>query len=146
MAKSKASTKKGLEEVEMASSDCEHQEESGSGAKKGGKPGPNERANLSLKISRVDKRIRALKHTKRLNKGAAVFATAIIESLVSHILSDGESQCASEKPAKTRITTFHVAKAIRTHPELHRAFAKYMLTNDKVLQKPGTRCFVSSAQ
>ena len=105
--------------------------------KKGGKPGPNERANLALKISRVDKRIRSLKNTKRVNKAAAVYATAIIESVVSHILADGESQCESEKPQKTRITTSHIAKAIRTHPELHRAFGKYVITNDKVLQKPG---------
>lgn len=120
-------------------SDREEAESAGRGRKKGGggKAGPNERANLALKISRVDKRIRSLKVTKRLNKAAGVYATAIIEGVVTQILTDGETQCQREKPQKTRITTMHIAKAARTHPELSRAFGKYSFVNDKVLQKPG---------
>ena len=116
-------------------SDQEGGDESVSTAEKNSKSGPNAKAGLSLKISRVTKRLKGLKATTRLNNQSKVFATGVVEAVLSQILSDSAVHCLAD--SKTRITTRHISKAVRTHPEIARAFSGFVFTFDNTLPKPG---------
>ena len=124
MAKSKASTKR--VEAEMASSDCEHKRRR-ERAEGSGPSGPT-----SPSKSRV--RVRAWKHTKRLNK-ARVFPPR--SSIRSHILWTEKVSAFKACKENYNFPMWQSNHASKLHD-----VCKYMLTNDK-FSKTSTRCFVS---
>lgn len=95
--------------------------------KKKKKTGPSTskqaKAGLTFAVSRVDKKLRQAKIAKQVASQASIHMTSVVEHVVLKVLKDAGAQAAMRK--SKRVTDVHIVAAVRSDPDVARAFAGF---------------------
>lgn len=76
------------------------------------------KAGLLLPVSRINKTMKATSTIKRVGQSAPVYATAVLEYIMTEIIDLAGRNTVRAKPKRKRITPEDISMAIRTDPSL----------------------------
>ena len=76
------------------------------------------KAGLLLPVSRINNTMKATSTIKRVGESAPVYATAVLEYIMTEIIDLAGRNTARAKPKRKRITPEDISIAIRTDPSL----------------------------
>lgn len=93
------------------------------------------RAGLTFAVSRVEKKLKQSRLSKKANQTAFVFLTAVVETVVSELLSKADAHAAGLEPPAKRLTNQHVLAAARSDPDHARLFSGFCFTSSADVPK-----------
>ena len=96
------------------------------------------KAGLTMSVSRIEKKLRGSKSTgarftKRVSPNASVFATAVVEVVITWILDSMKSVADASPKNVSRLTLTHVIKGVRENKELANALSGFDFVCDDMV-------------
>lgn len=91
------------------------------------------RAGLTFAVSRIDKKLRHARIAKQIGTASSVFLTGAVEHVVEHVLKKADEHAAARK--SKRVTEQHIIAAVRSDPDLARAFLGFCFSSDADVPK-----------
>jgi histone H3/H4 len=91
------------------------------------------KAGLVFSISRIDRRLRQAKVSKRVSSNASVYLTGVVEHVLQTLLAQSRDEVQLHKTK--RITFHHIIAAVRSDPDLSRVFKSFCFTSTKETPK-----------
>ena len=93
------------------------------------------RAGLTFAVSRVEKKLKQSRLSKKANQTAFIYLTGVVETVVSDLLSKADAHAAGLEPPAKRLTNQHVLTAARSDPDLARLFSGFCFTSSATVPK-----------
>jgi len=91
------------------------------------------KAGLTFAVSRVEKKLRHAKIAKQVAGHASVYLTGVVEHVILKVIEEAGAQAAMRK--SKRVTDAHVIAAVRSDPDVARAFAGFCFTSSEDVPK-----------
>ena len=91
------------------------------------------KAGLTFAVSRVDKKLRQAKIAKQVGGKASVHLTAVVEHVILKILKEAGAQASFRK--SKRVGDAHILAAVRSDPDVARAFSGFCFTSAENVPK-----------
>ena len=91
------------------------------------------RAGLTFAVSRIDKKLRHARIAKQIGTASSVFLTGAVEHVVEHVLKKADEEASARK--SKRVTEQHIIAAVRSDPDLARAFLGFCFSSDADVPK-----------
>ena len=85
------------------------------------------KAGLTFAVSRIDKKLRSGRVATQVGGTASVHLTGVVEHVLLKVIADMGAEAAAKK-AK-RVTDAHIVAAVRSDPDLARAFSGYCFSS-----------------
>ena len=85
------------------------------------------KAGLTFAVSRVDKKLRRAKIAGQVAVQATIFLTGVVEHVILKIVEDAGAQAAMRE--SKRVTDAHLIAAVRSDPDVARAFGGFCFTS-----------------
>ena len=93
------------------------------------------RAGLTFAVSRVEKKLRQSRLSKKANQAAFIYLTGVVEAVVGDLLAKADAHAAGLEPPAKRLTNQHVLTAARSDPDLARLFSGFCFTSSSNVPK-----------
>ena len=84
------------------------------------------KAGLTFAVARVDTKLRRGRVSKQVSGAASIAVTAIVEHVILKIVEEAGAQAEMRK--SKRVTDAHIVAAVRSDPDMARAFAGFCFT------------------
>ena len=91
------------------------------------------RAGLTFAVSRIDKKLRHARIAKQIGTASSVFLTGAVEHVIEHVLKKADEEASARK--SKRVTEQHIIAAVRSDPDLARAFLGFCFSSDADVPK-----------
>lgn len=91
------------------------------------------KAGLTFAVSRVDKKLRHAKIAKQVAGQASIYLTGVVEHVILKVIEDAGAQAAMKK--SKRVNDSHVIAAVRSDPDMARAFGGFCFTSSENVPK-----------
>ena len=102
------------------------------------------KAGLTFAVSRIDKKLRTGRVARQVSQNSSVYLTAVVEHVLLKVIGDMGAEAAAKK-AK-RVTDTHIVAAVRSDPDLARAFAGYCFSSVDTVPKAMDRILPDDEQ
>tara|TARA_B110000902_G_scaffold151771_1_gene174377 strand:+ start:150 stop:563 length:414 start_codon:yes stop_codon:yes gene_type:complete len=91
------------------------------------------KAGLTFAVSRVDKKLRSSKISRQVASNASIFLTGVVEHVILKALENSGEHAGMKK--SKRITDAHIVAAVRSDPDLARAFSGFCFSSRENVPK-----------